>query len=47
MAVISSLDNVDSRLVYFFQDLKKNLPSVYVYESRRSWARQAKLYAAL
>ncbi|EMF80046.1 serine-type D-Ala-D-Ala carboxypeptidase [Leptospira weilii serovar Topaz str. LT2116] len=46
MAVISSLENVDPRLVLFFQDLKRSLPSVYVFESRRSWARQAKLYAA-
>ncbi|EMF80029.1 serine-type D-Ala-D-Ala carboxypeptidase [Leptospira weilii serovar Topaz str. LT2116] len=46
MAVISSLENVDPRLVLFFQDLKRALPSVYVFESRRSWARQAKLYAA-
>ncbi|EQA61723.1 M15 family metallopeptidase [Leptospira alexanderi] len=46
MAVINSLENVDSRLVSFFQDLKRSLPSVYVFESRRSWARQAKLYAA-
>ncbi|EKO96153.1 M15 family metallopeptidase [Leptospira interrogans] len=46
MAVISSLDNVDSRLVSFYEDLKRTLPSVYVFESRRSWARQAKLYAA-
>lgn len=46
MAVTSSLDNVDSRLVSFYEDLKRTLPSVYVFESRRSWARQAKLYAA-
>ncbi|EMF44614.1 serine-type D-Ala-D-Ala carboxypeptidase [Leptospira interrogans str. FPW1039] len=46
MSVISSLDNVDSRLVSFYEDLKRTLPSVYVFESRRSWARQAKLYAA-
>ncbi|EMO32690.1 serine-type D-Ala-D-Ala carboxypeptidase [Leptospira santarosai str. HAI821] len=46
MAVSSSLDNVDSRLVSFFQDLKRTLPGVYVFESRRSWARQAELYAA-
>ncbi|UOG50309.1 M15 family metallopeptidase [Leptospira noguchii] len=46
MAVISSLDNVDSKLVSFYGDLKRSLPSVYVFESRRSWARQAKLYAA-
>ncbi|MDL5247647.1 M15 family metallopeptidase, partial [Leptospira weilii] len=46
MAVINSLENVDSRLVSFFQDLKRTLPGVYVFESRRSWARQAKLYAA-
>ncbi|WP_016755825.1 M15 family metallopeptidase [Leptospira santarosai] len=46
MAVVSSLENVDSRLVSFFQDLKRSLPSVYVFESRRSWARQGKLYAA-
>ncbi|XDD52384.1 M15 family metallopeptidase [Leptospira sp. WS92.C1] len=46
MAVVNSLENVDPRLVSFFQDLKKNLPSVYVFESRRSVARQAKLYAA-
>ncbi|MDI7181684.1 M15 family metallopeptidase [Leptospira santarosai] len=43
---INSLENVDSRLVSFFQDLKRTLPGVYVFESRRSWARQAKLYAA-
>ncbi|EMF80921.1 serine-type D-Ala-D-Ala carboxypeptidase [Leptospira weilii serovar Topaz str. LT2116] len=46
MSVISSLENVDPRLVLFFQDLKRTLPSVYVFESRRSFARQAKLYAA-
>lgn len=46
MSVVSSLENVDPRLVIFVQDLKRSLPSVYVYESRRSWARQAKLYAA-
>ncbi|AKP25956.1 Serine-type D-Ala-D-Ala carboxypeptidase [Leptospira interrogans serovar Manilae] len=46
MAVISSLENVDQRLVSFFQDLKRNLSNVRVFESRRSWARQAKLYAA-
>ncbi|WP_061256276.1 M15 family metallopeptidase [Leptospira interrogans] len=46
MSVVSSLENVDSRLVLFFQDLKRSLPSVYVFESRRSWARQAKLYTA-
>ncbi|WP_061216097.1 M15 family metallopeptidase [Leptospira santarosai] len=46
MAVSSSLDNVDSRLVSFFQDLKRTLPNVYIFESRRSWARQAELYAA-
>ncbi|EMN31035.1 serine-type D-Ala-D-Ala carboxypeptidase [Leptospira interrogans serovar Pyrogenes str. L0374] len=46
MAVISSLENIDQRLVSFFQDLKRTLPSVYVFESRRSVARQAKLYAA-
>ncbi|EMS89736.1 D-alanyl-D-alanine carboxypeptidase family protein [Leptospira noguchii] len=46
MAVISSLENVDSRLVSFYEDLKRTLPSVYVFESRRSVARQAKLYAA-
>ncbi|MDI7219567.1 M15 family metallopeptidase [Leptospira santarosai] len=46
MAVINSLENVDSRLVSFFQDLKRTLPGVYVFESRRSWARQAELYAA-
>ncbi|WP_032928315.1 M15 family metallopeptidase [Leptospira santarosai] len=43
---INSLENVDPRLVLFFQDLKRTLPGVYVFESRRSWARQAKLYAA-
>ncbi|WP_061223162.1 D-alanyl-D-alanine carboxypeptidase family protein [Leptospira weilii] len=46
MAVISSLESVDPRLVSFFQDLKRSLPGVFVFESRRSWARQAKLYAA-
>ncbi|AVV80992.1 M15 family metallopeptidase [Leptospira santarosai] len=46
MAVVSSLENVDARLVSFFQDLKRTLPNVYVFESRRSWARQVKLYAA-
>ncbi|WP_078124334.1 M15 family metallopeptidase [Leptospira alexanderi] len=46
MAVINSFENVDPRLVSFFQDLKRTLPNVYVFESRRSWARQAKLYAA-
>ncbi|EMJ96711.1 M15 family metallopeptidase [Leptospira alstonii] len=46
MAVINSLENVDPRLVSFFQDLKSSLPGVFVFESRRSWARQAKLYAA-
>ncbi|WP_061247642.1 M15 family metallopeptidase [Leptospira noguchii] len=46
MSVINSLENVDPRLVSFYEDLKRSLPSVYVFESRRSWARQAKLYAA-
>ncbi|EMN90388.1 M15 family metallopeptidase [Leptospira weilii] len=46
MSVINSLENVDPRLVAFFQDLKRSLPDVWVFESRRSWARQAKLYAA-
>ncbi|WP_061285632.1 M15 family metallopeptidase [Leptospira interrogans] len=46
MSVVSSLENVDQRLVSFFQDLKRTLPSVYAFESRRSFARQAKLYAA-
>ncbi|MBE8401334.1 M15 family metallopeptidase [Leptospira borgpetersenii] len=46
MSVISSLENVDPRLVSFFQDLKRSLPNVFVFESRRSWTRQAKLYAA-
>ncbi|WP_078129704.1 M15 family metallopeptidase [Leptospira alexanderi] len=46
MSVINSFENVDPRLVSFFQDLKRSLRNVYVFESRRSWARQAKLYAA-
>ncbi|TGK25373.1 M15 family metallopeptidase [Leptospira stimsonii] len=46
MSVTNSLENVDPRLVSFFNDLKKELPSVYVFESNRSFKRQVKLYWA-
>lgn len=46
MSIVSSLVGVDPRLVLFWEDFKKGIPSAVIYESKRSVARQAKLYWA-